>query len=40
MIFRSIGEGTNRTIGLETGAVDRAYDIAPVDKNKGGDNGG
>ncbi|MGL5426768.1 MAG: ABC transporter substrate-binding protein, partial [Cetobacterium sp.] len=29
VIFRSIVEGTNRTIGLETGEVDIAYDIDP-----------
>ncbi|MGL5544387.1 MAG: ABC transporter substrate-binding protein, partial [Cetobacterium sp.] len=32
VIFRSIVEGTNRTIGLETGEVDIAYDLEPVDK--------
>lgn len=33
-VFRNIVEGTNRTIGLETGEVDIAYDIEPVDKEK------
>lgn len=33
-IFRNITEGTNRTIGLETGEVDIAYDIEPIDKEK------
>ncbi|MGL4987656.1 MAG: glutathione ABC transporter substrate-binding protein [Cetobacterium sp.] len=32
VVFRSIVEGTNRTIGLETGEVDVAYDLEPVDK--------
>lgn len=32
VIFRSIVEGTNRTIGLETGEVDIAYDLEPIDK--------
>ncbi|KXG76503.1 glutathione ABC transporter substrate-binding protein [Thermotalea metallivorans] len=32
--FRNITEGTNRTIGLETGEVDIAYDIEPIDKDK------
>lgn len=32
VIFRNIPEGTNRTIGLETGEIDLAYDIEPVDK--------
>lgn len=40
VIFRSIVEGTNRTIGLETGEVDIAYDIDPVDKNMVKDNSG
>lgn len=31
LIFRNIPEGTNRTIGLETGEVDIAYDIEPMD---------
>lgn len=38
VIFRSIVEGTNRTIGLETGEVDIAFDIDPVDKNMVKDN--
>lgn len=33
-VFRAITEGTNRTIGLETGEVDIAYDIEPIDKEK------
>lgn len=32
VVFRSIPEGTNRTIGLETREVDIAYDIEPIDK--------
>lgn len=32
VVFRSIVEGTNRTIGLETGEVDIAYDLEPIDK--------
>lgn len=32
VVFRSIPEGTNRTIGLETNEVDIAYDIEPIDK--------
>lgn len=31
LVFRNIVEGTNRTIGLETGEVDIAYDIEPMD---------
>lgn len=31
VIFRSIPENTNRVIGLETGEIDIAYGIAPVD---------
>lgn len=34
VIFRNITEGTNRTIGLETGEVDIAYDIEPIDKDR------
>lgn len=34
LIFRNIPEGTNRTIGLETGEVDIAYDIEPIDLEK------
>ena len=30
-VFRSIVEGTNRAIALETGEVDIAYDIEPID---------
>lgn len=32
LIFRNIVEGTNRTIGLETGEIDIAYDLEPIDK--------
>lgn len=32
VVFRNITEGTNRTIGLETGEIDVAYDIEPIDK--------
>lgn len=32
VVFRNIAEGTNRTIGLETGEVDIAYDVEAVDK--------
>ncbi|MGL4307326.1 glutathione ABC transporter substrate-binding protein [Cetobacterium sp. SF1] len=32
VIFRNVPEGTNRTIGLETGEIDIAYDIEPIDK--------
>lgn len=38
VIFRNITEGTNRTISLETGEVDIAYDIEPIDKNQVKDN--
>nr|WP_283244265.1 glutathione ABC transporter substrate-binding protein [Wansuia hejianensis] len=31
LIFRNIPEGTNRTIGLQTGEIDIAYDIEPID---------
>ncbi|MEW8956151.1 glutathione ABC transporter substrate-binding protein [Clostridium sp.] len=31
IVFRNVKEGTNRTIGLETGEIDIAYDIEPVD---------
>ncbi|SDZ08686.1 peptide/nickel transport system substrate-binding protein [Proteiniborus ethanoligenes] len=34
VVFRSIPEGTNRAIGLETGEIDIAYDIDPIDKEK------
>lgn len=34
VVFRNITEGTNRTIGLETGEVDIAYDIEPIDKDR------
>lgn len=32
VIFRNIPEGTNRAIGLETGEIDIAYEIEPIDK--------
>ncbi|MCF6459953.1 glutathione ABC transporter substrate-binding protein [Clostridium sp. Cult3] len=38
LIFRNVPEGTNRTIGLETGEVDIAYDIEPIDLDKVRDN--
>ncbi len=40
VVFRNIVEGTNRAIGLETGEVDVAYDIEPIDKQQviGNDN--
>ncbi|HSH36324.1 ABC transporter substrate-binding protein, partial [Schnuerera sp.] len=31
IVFRNIPEGTNRTIGLETGEIDIAYEIEPID---------
>lgn len=34
IIMRSIPEGTNRTIALETGEVDIVYDVEPVDIDK------
>lgn len=34
VVFRNITEGTNRTIGLETGELDVAYDIEPIDKDR------
>ena len=34
VVFRNVPEGTNRTVGLETGEIDIAYDIEPVDKAK------
>ncbi|MCI5725478.1 MULTISPECIES: glutathione ABC transporter substrate-binding protein [Fusobacterium] len=34
LIFRSIVEETNRTIGLETGELDIVYDILGMDKNR------
>lgn len=34
LVFRSIVEETNRTIGLETGELDIVYDIQGIDKNK------
>lgn len=34
IVFQNIEEGTNRTIGLESGEVDIAYDIEPIDLNK------
>lgn len=32
--FRNVAEGSTRTIGLETGEIDIAYDIEPVDKER------
>lgn len=32
VVFRSIVEGTNRAIGLETGEIDIAYDVESMDK--------
>lgn len=32
VVFKNIVEGTNRTIGLETGEIDIAYDLEPMDK--------
>ncbi|MGJ0845175.1 peptide/nickel transport system substrate-binding protein [Tissierella praeacuta DSM 18095] len=32
VIFRNVPEGTNRTVGLETGEIDIAYDVEPIDK--------
>ena len=40
VVFRNVPEGTNRTVGLETGEVDIAYDIEPIDKNLVIDNAG
>lgn len=40
VVFRNVPEGTNRTVGLETGEIDIAYDIEPVDKNLVTDNAG
>ncbi len=34
IIFQSIEEGTNRTIGLESAEVDIAYDIEPIDLDR------
>ena len=34
VIFRAIPEATNRTIGLETGEIDIAYDIEGMDKER------
>ncbi len=34
IVIRSIPEGTNRTIALETGEVDIVYDVEPVDIDK------
>jgi len=38
VVFRNITEGTNRTIGLETGEIDVAYDIEPIDKQRVADD--
>lgn len=32
VVFRNVPEGTNRTTGLETGEIDIAYDVEPIDK--------
>ena len=34
LVFRNIAEGTNRVIGLETGEVNIAYDIEPIDSER------
>lgn len=34
LTFRAIVEGTNRTIELETGAIDIAYDVLPTDMSR------
>lgn len=34
LVFRNISEGTNRVIGLETGEIDIAYDIEPIDSER------
>lgn len=34
LVFRNISEGTNRTIELETGGIDIAYDILPTDLSR------
>lgn len=34
VIFKNIPEGTNRAIGLETGEIDIAYEIEPIDKDR------
>lgn len=34
IVFRNIPEGTNRAVGLETGEVDIAYDIDPIDMER------
>ena len=40
VVFRNVPEGTNRTVGLETGEIDIAYDVEPIDKNLVMDNAG
>ncbi|WMM25953.1 glutathione ABC transporter substrate-binding protein [Tissierella sp. MB52-C2] len=40
VIFRNVPEGSNRTVGLETGEIDIAYDVEPIDKNLVADNAG
>jgi peptide/nickel transport system substrate-binding protein len=40
VIFRNVPEGTNRTVGLETGEIDIAYDVEPIDKGLVADNAG
>lgn len=40
LVFRNVPEGTNRTIGLQTGEIDIAYDVEPIDvKTVEGDKG-
>ncbi|WP_321329749.1 glutathione ABC transporter substrate-binding protein [uncultured Ilyobacter sp.] len=34
LVFRNIVEGSNRVIGLETGEIDIAYDIEPIDSER------
>ena len=38
LVFRTITEGTNRCIELETGGTDVALSILPIDVNKVADN--
>lgn len=38
LTFKPITEGANRRIGLETGEIDIAYDIEPVDRKEIGEN--
>lgn len=34
VVFKNVPEGTSRTMGLETGEIDIAYDVEPVDKDR------